>query len=207
MIEHATPHPQKSRARGRPRAFDTDRVLDDAIEVFSERGYHGASISDLADATGLTAGSLYKAFTDKRGILLAAFDRYRTVRSGKLEEAIAQGKNAREKIRAAFAFHAGAAHGASGRRGCLVVSMANELAANDPVVAERVAKAHAANETIMRDLVIAGQADGSVSTSLDPGSTALLLLFLLQGMRVVGKTSRPEAQMKAAADVASRILD
>ncbi|OJF93644.1 TetR family transcriptional regulator [Pararhizobium antarcticum] len=197
----------KSRARGRPREFDPDRALDAAIEIFSERGYHGTSITDLADATDLTTGSLYKAFTDKRGILLAAFDRYRSVRSAKLETALAQGANGREKIKAALAFHAGAAHGVSGRRGCLVVSMANELAAHDPVIAERVAKAHAANEAIMRELVIAGQADGSVSTSLDPVAAGLLLLFLLQGLRVVGKTSRPEAQMLAAAELASRILD
>ncbi len=199
--------PTEARPRGRPREFDLDAVLDRAIEVFSERGYHGASIGDLADATGLTAGSLYKAFTDKRGILLAAFDRYRAVRSSKLNLAIADGENGREKIEVALAFYAGAAHGTSGRRGCLVVSMANELAANDPVVAEKVATAHNANEAIMRDLVIAGQADGSVSASLDPQATGLLLLFLLQGMRVVGKTGRAESQMRAAADIVARILD
>lgn len=56
------------RSPRRPSGFDPGAALDDAIMVFSERGYHATSISDLSKATTLTAGSLYKAFGDKRGI-------------------------------------------------------------------------------------------------------------------------------------------
>ena len=69
-----------ARGRGRPREFDIDEALAKAILVFRERGYHATSIADLTAAMGLAAGSVYKAFKDKRAVFLAAFDRYQTQR-------------------------------------------------------------------------------------------------------------------------------
>ena len=75
-----------SRLPGRPREFDTDAAIDSALLVFRERGYHATSIKELSDATGLTAGSLYKAFGSKNGLFLAAFDRYTRTRSAALRQ-------------------------------------------------------------------------------------------------------------------------
>lgn len=197
---------QDQRPRGRPREFNTDVALERAIDVLSARGYHGTSIGDLADAMQLTPGSIYKAFKDKRGILLAAFDRYRVLRSTKLKAAIEPHALGRDKIRAALQFYAEAACGEPGQRGCLVIATAAELAATDPVAAERVAVAHAANEAVMRDCLLLGQADGSISAGIDAADTARALLCLLQGMRIVGKTGRTRAEMMAAADVAMKLL-
>ncbi|WP_426230847.1 TetR/AcrR family transcriptional regulator [Pararhizobium sp. DWP3-4] len=198
--------PQDQRPRGRPREFDTDAALEHAIDVFSVRGYHGTSISDLSDAMQLTPGSIYKAFKDKRGILLAAFDRYRVLRNTKLMAAITPIPLGRDKIKAALQFYAEAAHGELGQRGCLVVATAAELAASDPVAAERVDVAHASNEAIMKNCILLGQSDGSVSTSVDAGDTARALLCLLQGMRIVGKTGRSRPEMMAVTDVAMKLL-
>ena len=198
---------QDQRPRGRPREFDIDAALERAIDVFSVHGYHGTSIGDLADAMQLTPGSIYKAFKDKRGILLAAFDRYRVLRSTKLKAAIAPFPLGRDKIGAALQFYAEAAHGEFGQRGCLVITTAAELAASDPVAAERVTVAHATNEAVMTDCILLGQSDGSVSTRIDAADTARALLCLLQGMRIVGKTGRNRAEMMAVADVAMKLLD
>ncbi len=198
---------QEPRTRGRPREFNADRALDSAIAVFSARGYHGTSINDLTAAMELTPGSIYKAFTDKRGILLAAFDRYRAVRSAKLRAAIDPHPLGREKVRAALQFYAEAAHGEHGQCGCLVITTATELAAYDPIAEERVEKAHATNEAVVRDCILLGQADGSIPASIDADDTARTMLCLLQGMRVLGKTGRSRDQMLAVADVAMKLLD
>lgn len=62
----------------RPRSFDTDDALEKAMHVFWERGYEGASLPDLLDGMGLTRGSLYKAFTDKKTLFLKVLERYET---------------------------------------------------------------------------------------------------------------------------------
>ncbi|HTO32203.1 MAG TPA: TetR/AcrR family transcriptional regulator [Pararhizobium sp.] len=199
--------PQETRLRGRPREFDIDHALDCAIAVFSARGYHGTSINDLTAAMELTPGSLYKAFTDKRGILLAAFDRYRLVRSTKLKAAIDPHPLGREKVCATLQFYAEAAHGEHGQCGCLVITTATELAAYDPVAVARVEKAHATNEAVVRDCILLGQADGSIPAGVNADDTARAMLCLLQGMRVLGKTGRSRDQMLAVAAVAMKLLD
>ena len=51
---------------GRPRSFDRDEALRQAMDVFWALGYEGATLSDLQVAMGgITAPSLYAAFGSK----------------------------------------------------------------------------------------------------------------------------------------------
>jgi TetR/AcrR family transcriptional regulator, transcriptional repressor for nem operon len=194
------------RGPGRPREFDIDEALDKATRVFCERGYHATSIGDLTEAMQLAQGSLYKAFKDKRAVFLAAFDRNAVVRGEKLQNVISTGRTGLDRIREALTFHMEASHGAPGRQGCLVVGSAAELATFDDDVAQRVAVALDKSEALMAELIRQGQADGSIPSHIDSEATARLMLCLLQGMRVVGKTGRTREEMAAVVEVAMRTL-
>ncbi len=50
-------------------------ILDAAAQVFRQKGFHGASMADIADAVGLQKASLYHHVTSKQEILLALLDR------------------------------------------------------------------------------------------------------------------------------------
>lgn len=195
------------RAAGRPREFDIDEALDAAIVVFTERGYHGTSIADLKAAMGLTAGSIYKAFQDKKAIFLAAFDRYKQVRNALLEAELAPFSTGRDKVRGMLHFYANAACGETGRRGCLAIGAAVELALFDAEVDARVALSQARTLEQIRGFIRDGQADGSISSDVDADTAALAVMAFLQGIRIVGKTSPKPAATRAAADALLRILD
>ncbi|MCO4862585.1 TetR/AcrR family transcriptional regulator [Cupriavidus sp. WGlv3] len=202
-------HPQvptRTRSRGRPREFNVDQALDRAVRVFSERGYHGASISDLTRAMHLAQGSLYKAFKDKQSLFLAAFDRYHAQRAEKLHQAIDNAGTGLERLRATLDFYADSAQGAAGRQGCLVVGSAVELSAFDKPMAGHIAAAMSRNEALLADLIRQGQQDGSIPAHVDVEATARMLLCLTQGMRVVGKTGRSREQMQAVATAALQVL-
>ena len=64
--------------RGRPRTFDTDRVLDDAMDLFWRRGYRSTTTRDLEASLGVTQSSLYHAFGSKAQLLDRALARYQT---------------------------------------------------------------------------------------------------------------------------------
>lgn len=48
-------------------------ILDAAISLFRERGFHGASIDEIGAAAGVTGPAIYYHFTDKSSLLAAAF--------------------------------------------------------------------------------------------------------------------------------------
>lgn len=50
-------------------------LLDAAVQVIGQRGYHGTSVRDIADAAGVSAGSLYNHFGSKHELLVVILDR------------------------------------------------------------------------------------------------------------------------------------
>jgi TetR/AcrR family transcriptional repressor of nem operon len=193
------------RARGRPREFDIDDALDKAARVFSERGYHATSIGDLTAAMEIASGSIYKAFKDKRDVLLAAFDRYKAKRNEQIRRVADTPKCGRERLRDVLLSYVESSQGTEGRRGCLVVGCTVELAGLDSVVAARVSDSLKKNEAFLADLIRQGQSDGSVPDGVNADDTARLLVCLTQGLRVVGKTGR-KLEAAALIDIAMKML-
>jgi AcrR family transcriptional regulator len=60
---------------GHRRRYDTASLLDVAVQLFTERGYDGTSMGDLAQASGLSKSSLYHHFASREQLLRAALDR------------------------------------------------------------------------------------------------------------------------------------
>jgi AcrR family transcriptional regulator len=60
----------RKRRRGRPLVDDKRRrILDAALQVFSERGYHGTAVPEVADAAGVGTGTLYRYFEHKEALV------------------------------------------------------------------------------------------------------------------------------------------
>ncbi|WP_073108842.1 TetR/AcrR family transcriptional regulator [Pollutimonas bauzanensis] len=183
-----------------------DAALDGAVRVFRDSGYHATSIVDLCSAMRLTAGSIYKAFGDKRAVFLAAFDRYTRLRNEELLKRLDKAASGHDKVRAVLRFYAESSHGAEGRLGCLVAGSAMALGNFDEEMAARIEASLQGLERLLRDLVRQGRDDGSIGKDVDMDAAARSLLCLLQGFRVIGKFGRTRAEMMAAADEAMRLL-
>src|SRR3954465_12100127 len=57
------------------RRYDTESLLEVAVAVFTERGYDGTSMEDLARASGLSKSSLYHHIDSKEQLLRLALER------------------------------------------------------------------------------------------------------------------------------------
>ncbi|MGB6008585.1 TetR/AcrR family transcriptional regulator [Castellaniella sp.] len=183
-----------------------DQVLDAAVAVFCQRGYNATSIADLHCATGLTAGSLYKAFKDKRGVFVAALDRYMAGRETELARRLAAATTGRERVRAILLAYADTAHEASGRLGCMVLGGVTDMDTFDAALADRFRAALDRIEKRFAGYLEEGIRDGSLPDHLDIPATARYLLCVVEGIRVLGKRGMSKTAADAVVEQTLRAL-
>lgn len=180
------------RGRGRPRAFDTDETLDKAIEAFWDKGYDGASISDLVAATGLQRASLYAAFTDKEQLYLAALAHYAARVRAVFEGAFTPGRDVGAALEDCLRGMIGIYAGGNGRRGCLVSCTAPAAAGDSAAIRDMLAEVLAEIETSLADAFRAAQVP-------EPGLSAALAAALVQGAALRIRAGVPRAEVEATA--------
>jgi AcrR family transcriptional regulator len=79
-----------------------EKILLAAAHIFQQKGYHAASMQDIADAVDLKKGSLYHHVDSKQDILYALLDEAVGMILERLKSVAAQDLTPREKIRQAM---------------------------------------------------------------------------------------------------------
>ena len=67
-----------------------DEILDAAAQIFSQKGFHAASMQDIAAAVNLQKASLYHHINSKQEILVALLDRALDMLIEEMESVLAQ---------------------------------------------------------------------------------------------------------------------
>lgn len=133
---------------GRPAEFDRCEVIARAKAVFHRAGYEAASVDELTAATGLSRASLYHAFGDKRGLLLATLDAACS-ESGDIRKQALDRKCAVRKILREFFAKLASTEG----QGCYLLTLASELSASDPEIRKRVGSTLEEHRRMFADLL------------------------------------------------------
>src|SRR4051794_18303352 len=71
-----------------------------AREVFLERGFHGASLDEIAEAAGYSKGAVYSNFTSKDELFLAVLDAHFDRRARVLADVLLDEKELEASVRA-----------------------------------------------------------------------------------------------------------
>ena len=74
-------------------------ILKSAAAAFRRRGYHGASVEEIAEALHMTKGSLYYYFRNKEEILYFCHDYSLDILLDLLKDVEAEGRSPEEKLR------------------------------------------------------------------------------------------------------------
>jgi TetR/AcrR family transcriptional repressor of nem operon len=190
----------------RPREFDPDTVIEKAMNVFWEHGYEGASLPDLLDGMGLTRGSLYKAFKDKKTLYMKVLECYEdaAVKAGVAALTTDDGRDGSLRIVGLFA---GAAQRAAegDRRGCILCTAAAGSEMSDPEIAAAVN----ASLTKMRDGFLAALGQSAAHTHCSGEEKLCLanaLLTQYMGLRVLARSGLPLGILGSAGAQAQLIL-
>src|SRR3954468_18513351 len=78
------------------------QLLDVALTVFAERGYHPTSMNDLAEAAGVTKPVLYQHFRSKRALYLELLEDVGGRLRDAIGKAVSEAPPPREQVHAGF---------------------------------------------------------------------------------------------------------
>jgi AcrR family transcriptional regulator len=68
----------KKKAAGRTRVLDKRQaILDAALGLFAEQGFHGTSVPEIARAAGVAAGTIYRYFESKDAVVNVLYRHWR----------------------------------------------------------------------------------------------------------------------------------
>ncbi|MEI9992742.1 MAG: TetR/AcrR family transcriptional regulator [Rhizomicrobium sp.] len=185
---------------GRPRSFCVEDALDRAMDVFWRKGYQAASLSDLTEAMGINAPSLYACFDNKEGLFRAVLDRYEDAGKGFLQEVM----DAPTSRASAELFLKGVAARATDPDnhppGCLLLQ--SGLAGEDQRIPNELARYRAEKELALRERFACAQRLGDLPAGADPAALARYLVTVANGMCVQASAGAKAEDLLMVAELA-----
>ena len=188
------------RTVGRPKEFDPDAAIDQAMETFWSLGYDATTPQRLADALQIGKGSLYNTFGSKRQLFELALNRYLDLRVAAVKTWQEDDGPAKQLLRQALHFLVETDLASPERRGCLATNSAVEFGCGDEAVADVVLGLFARTESAFQAVIQRGQRDGDIRPELDAQAVASMLLNTITGMHVL-------ARIEPGSDRLLRVVD
>lgn len=195
--------PTPSRVRGRPRAFDRKAALERATCLFWEKGFEATSITDLTQALGIGAPSLYAAFKSKEALYAEALHHYGETNQGHVWAGFHAAATAREAVLSLLMDSAAAMTGAlAGKpRGCMV-TLSSVGSEGHVELGELVRSARGVTLERLLTRLDQGVVDGDIPPTTDRHALARFVQTLQNGMSILGRDGATRAELEAVTDVA-----
>jgi AcrR family transcriptional regulator len=164
-------------------------VLQSARELFMERGYHAATLEQIAETAGFSKGVVYSQFKSKADLFLSLLEARIEERAG-MHASLVERFARRGGIRALVEHLA--AQDRADPRWVLLVAEFRVHAARDPELGRRYAAAHGRTiEALAGSFARVAERSGE-RLALDPAVAAELALALAYGS-ILEQAANPEA--------------
>jgi TetR/AcrR family transcriptional repressor of nem operon len=185
---------------GRPRKFDSDTVVGQAIETFRVHGYGHTSPQTLAERLGIGKGSLYNAFGNKHQLFLTSLERYADAALADLKALLDSELPIRDRIRRMLLDVVDSDLSDPERCGCLVVNSATELGSRDHKARRVLGHSFEATAEVLCGAFLAARRAGEITADRDVQALAGLVQSAMIGIRVLVKTTDDRARLESIVD-------
>lgn len=195
------------RPRGRPRAYDPEQALAQAMATFWESGYTGTSLDMLSVSTGMNRPSLYAAFGDKHALYLAALERYAAHGRESMRRTLTPDRPLAQVLsafyRGAIAFYVPEAGPA---RGCLLLGTAATEAVADAAIRAVLGDSLRQHDAAFATLLRAAQAQGQLPAHADPAALASVASAIFHELAVRARAGDSREVLTQIADSAVQLI-
>lgn len=193
----------KQAAKGRPRSFDADKALDKALRVFWEKGYEGASLTELTKAMKINRPSMYAAFGDKEQLFRKALDRYLQGPAAYAYEALKE-PSARKAIEKLLL---GAVEGLSNPKnpkGCLLVQGALACGDESKSIRDELILRRAAAEAEIAKRLKRAKTEGELPEGVNPNDLARFYVTVMRGLGIEAATGATRSELTRVVEMAMK---
>ena len=172
-------------ARGRPRGFDPDVALRQALDLFWERGYEGTSLNDLAQAMGIASASIYAAFGSKEQLFRRTMALYGATSGQPPRRALREEATARAAIRSMLRATADEITRPDAPHYCMLILAAPTGAVENHPVREFLADLRRDMYATIRERLARGVEDGDLAvTESELDGIARYYTTVVQGLSI-----------------------
>lgn len=189
----------------RPREFDEAEVLERARDAFWSHGVAATSMTELSEATGISVGSIYKAFKSKDQLCSLTLDDYlqqaRDQLSITLDDAVTPWDGVHTWLDAVIE----RATDTSPTRGCYAVELATERAAVDDRIRTMLVEHDDALRQIVAQATQHAIDDGRVVGQAD--AVARLICTAVNGLQVEARKGITEQEARATIETMLAALE
>ena len=185
---------------GRPRKFDEDTVVEQAIETCRVHGYGDTSPQILSERLGIGKGSLYNAFGSKHELFLTSLERYADAALADLKALFDSELPIRDRVRRMLLEVIDSDLSDPERCGCLVVNSATELGARDHEARKVLGHSFEATAAVLYGAFLAAQRAGEITADRDAQALAGLVQSAMIGLRVLVKTTDDRTRLESIVD-------
>ena len=164
-------------------------IIEQAANLFNQKGYAGSSMSDIMQATGLKKGGIYNHFGSKDELALAAFDYAATTMGARYIKAIREkaSEGAIAQLHAVLDMFRQNMKDAVIEGGCPLLNTAIESDDNHPALRERTQQAMGRWHQSIQQVVRKGIKRGELPADVDPGAVATVIISTLEGSLMMTK--------------------
>jgi len=189
---------------GRPRGFDRDVALGEALRLFWEHGYEGVSIADLTHAMGIAPPSLYAAFGSKEALFKEVLELYHYSPGSSASRAFLGPGPIRYQVSNFLRTVAKAFTDPNTPPGCMVLSGMAYCADDKKEIAELLASRRRRRITEFTARFQQAIDAGELSAGSDPVAFARFLYGLMQSLSMQARDGASERELL---DVAAMVED
>ena len=193
--------------RGRPRSFDRDLALRQAMITFWELGYEGTSMTDLTAAMGIASASIYAGFGSKEQLFREAVELYGATEGAKPLHLLHTAETAREGIAQALRANAERFTDPGTPPGCMVVLSALTGTTKNAGLRDFLAERRALVPQSFKQRLEQAIEEGDVAAGTDVDAVAAFYANVLQGMAIQARDGATRAQLEAVISCALAAWD